>query len=842
MKTKILILFLSLLTFAGYSQTDIKANNVKVAQTLTVTGTTTLTGTTNIAKLNLSDSTKLKNVTITGEIDIKKPVPSLKMTSTGNNQTYNVLQLSNQKLIVGNGSGITVEGTGGANTMYVQGNNGNVGIGTDVPTSKLHVVGNTTITGTLTAGSIVGTITNANLSGTNTGDETAATIQSKLGITTLSGSNTGDETTATIKTKLGAGTASLDGYLKGSDFTVFNSKQNALIGTGIVKSTGGVISYDNQTYLPITGGGYTGAISATNLTGTNTGDETATSVKSLLGITTLSGVNTGDETGTGIKTKLGITTLSGANTGDETNTSVKSLLGITTLSGANTGDETATSVKSLLGITTLSGVNTGDETGAGIKTKLGITTLSGANTGDETATSVKSLLGITTLSGANTGDETATSVKSLLGITTLSGANTGDETTPTIQLKLGTASGTTDGYLTASDWNTFNSKSPAISNATATNTGLLTAANWTTFNNKQNPLSNASGTVSGILTNTDWTTFNGKQAPLTGTGFVKSTAGVISYDNTAYLPLTGGTLTGAITATNLSGSNTGDETNGTILTKIGTLPIANGGTNATTATAALTNLLPTQTGNTGKALITDGTVATWTTINTAPTFQQVNVSATTYTALATDYHIRLILGGNQTITLPSASLFTGRVIKITNPTGYNKVTSSIVGIDQVATTVILSYEMMTLQSDGTSWNKIASSGEKSCTAYKYFLAGAWNTGSVIIGNMEFAFNATALGASTAINARCVGSLSTLSGTQTVQKFSGATYTGANSVNNSYTTIYSLLVPAAAASSVDANYLKLVYYLQDRGGLGNWEITVMNDGTTNVSMKVVYTKP
>lgn len=56
----------------------------------------------------------------------------------------------------------------------------------------------------------------------------------------------------------------------------------------------------------------------------------------------ITGSNTGDETVTTIKTKLGITTLSGANTGDETSTTIKSALGISTLSGSNTGDQTIT--------------------------------------------------------------------------------------------------------------------------------------------------------------------------------------------------------------------------------------------------------------------------------------------------------------------------------------------------------------------------------------------------------------------------------------------------------------------------------------------------------------------
>lgn len=56
----------------------------------------------------------------------------------------------------------------------------------------------------------------------------------------------------------------------------------------------------------------------------------------------------------------------------------------------------------------------------------------------------------------------------------------------------------------------------------------------------------ANGSQNGYLSSTDWTTFNSKQAALSGTGFVKISGTTISYDNTAYLPLAGGTLTGAL--------------------------------------------------------------------------------------------------------------------------------------------------------------------------------------------------------------------------------------------------------------------------------------------------------
>jgi len=47
-------------------------------------------------------------------------------------------------------------------------------------------------------------------------------------------------------------------------------------------------------------------------------------------------------------------------------------------------------------------------------------------------------------------------------------------------------------------------------------------------------ISQANTSTSGYISSTDWNTFNGKQAALSGTGFVKSTSGTISYDTSSY--------------------------------------------------------------------------------------------------------------------------------------------------------------------------------------------------------------------------------------------------------------------------------------------------------------------
>jgi len=98
-------------------------------------------------------------------------------------------------------------------------------------------------------------------------NKTGDTLTGNLFALNLSGTNSGDETTATIKTKLGAATSTLDGYLLASDWVIFNAKQNAIGYTPADKA----------------GDTFTGNITATNLSGTNTGDETTTTIQNKLG-------------------------------------------------------------------------------------------------------------------------------------------------------------------------------------------------------------------------------------------------------------------------------------------------------------------------------------------------------------------------------------------------------------------------------------------------------------------------------------------------------------------------------------------------------------------------------
>jgi hypothetical protein len=142
-------------------------------------------------------------------------------------------------------------------------------------------------------------------------------------------------------------------------------------------------------------------------------------------------------------------------------------------------------------------------------------------------------------------------------------------TTPNITIQQ--ANGSQNGFISSTDWTTFNNKTSNL--GTVTSVAALTlgtagtdlsssVANGTTTPVITLNVPTASAANRGALSAADWTTFNGKQPALNGTGFVKISGTTISYDNSTYLttgtaastylPLTGGTLTGALNGTSAS--------------------------------------------------------------------------------------------------------------------------------------------------------------------------------------------------------------------------------------------------------------------------------------------------
>ena len=121
----------------------------------------------------------------------------------------------------------------------------------------------------------------------------------------------------------------------------------------------------------------------------------------------------------------------------------------------------------------------------------------------------------------------STAVTSVTGTSPISSSG---GTTPAISISQATAS--TSGYLSSTDWNTFNNKQPAgayLTSVTADSplSGLGTSGSHLT-------IPAATSSVNGYLSSTDWSTFNSKQPALSGTGFVKINGTTISYDNSTY--------------------------------------------------------------------------------------------------------------------------------------------------------------------------------------------------------------------------------------------------------------------------------------------------------------------
>jgi len=135
------------------------------------------------------DGQTLKIATVDAEFDLINTYGGgstiARMLSTYGGVQFSWLNKDNGSIYIGNFD------SGSANyiaTAHTHAINGPSDLGNILDDGS----GNMTIKGTL---SVVGNLSAANLSGTNTGDETTATIKTKLSITTLSGSNTGDQTT-----------------------------------------------------------------------------------------------------------------------------------------------------------------------------------------------------------------------------------------------------------------------------------------------------------------------------------------------------------------------------------------------------------------------------------------------------------------------------------------------------------------------------------------------------------------------------------------------------------------------------------------------------------------------
>jgi len=177
------------------------------------------------------------------------------------------------------------------------------------------------------------------------------------------------------------------------------------------------------------------------------------------------------------------------------------------------------------GATTLTGYVKGSGTSAlTAASTIPTTDLSGTITNAQLANSAITINGTSTSLGGSISVGTVTSVTGTSPVVS-SGGNT-----PAISMPAATTS--VSGYLTSTDWNTFNNKgSGTVTSVTATSPVTSTGGTTPVI-----AMPAATGSVNGYLTSTDWTTFNNK-----GSGSVTSVGGTGT--------VSGISLSGTVTST-----------------------------------------------------------------------------------------------------------------------------------------------------------------------------------------------------------------------------------------------------------------------------------------------------
>jgi hypothetical protein len=369
---------------------------------------------------------------------------------------------------------------------------------------------------------------------------------------------------------------------------------NTIPPTGITVQVG-VVSYVNSS----TGKIYVKqttplAVPASIITGTLGVANGGTGVQTITGYIKGSGTSafTGSST-------IPTTDLSGTITNAQLANSTITINGNSTALGGSVSVGTVTSVAATAG--TGISVSGSPITGSG--------TLTITNTAPDQTVALTSGTGIsvtgtypnfTVTNTAPSSGGTVTSVSATAPVVS-SGGNT-----PTISMAAATAS--VNGYLTSTDWNTFNNKQPAgsyltsvtadaplsgsgtsgshlvIATANTSTTGALSSTDWNTFNNKLTTVTvdaplTGSGTsashlsipaattsTNGYLTSTDWNTFNGKAPAVTYT--------------TNYIPYGQGTTT--------PNQSSGLQYNGSYLL-VGSTAVLGGLTNPISAATGSTN-------------------------------------------------------------------------------------------------------------------------------------------------------------------------------------------------------------------------------------------------------------
>lgn len=534
----------------------------------------------------------------------------------------------------------------------------------------LTIVAGTNVTITTDSATDSITINAASSGGTVTNIATSAPI-------------TGGPITSTGTIGITQSGTSTDGYLSSTDWNTFNSKEPALTKGDLTESTSSILTIGNGTGAVIgsgttitvaqSGSSTDGYLSSTDWNTFN-GKEPALTKGNLTEttsavLTITGGTNAVIGSGTTIQVSQASTSTSGYLSSIDWNT-------FNDKEPALTKGNLTESTSAILTIT--GGTNSVIGSGTTIEVSQASSTTSGylSSTDWNTFNDKEPAL--------NKGNLTETT-SAILTITGGTNAVIGSGTT----IAVSQASTSTSGYLSSIDWNTFNDKEPAITkgNLTETTSAILTITGGTNAvigSGATIAVSQASTSTSGYLSSTDWNTFNGKQDTLTFGNLTETTSSILT--------ITGGTGAVVGSGTTIAVTQASASTNGFLSSTDWTTfnnkePAVTKG-NLTETTSSILTIV----GGTG-AVIGSGTTIAVTQAGTSTSGYLSSTDWGTFDGKADYSFVTIAVSGQSDVVADSASdtltFVAGSGVTITTDAAGDSVTISATGTGGTVTSVDL---------------------------------------------------------------------------------------------------------------------------------------------------------
>lgn len=458
--------------------------------------------------------------------------------------------------------------------------------------------------------------------------------------------------------------ATHNGYLSSTDWNTFNNKQGTIttgnltdVGTDGITVTGGtgaVLGSGTSISQHVADATHNGYLSSTDWSTFN-GKQSALTLGNISdvgtdGITITGGTGAIIGSGVTVSQHVADTTHSGYLSSSDWNTfNSKQASGnyITALTGdvSASGPGSASSTVNSVGGSTASAVNSAT-VAANAATALNTpsTIVARDSSGNFAAGTITAAL-TGTASGNPPNSRTISTSAPLAGGGDLSANRT---------LSISQSTTSTDGYLSSTDWNTFNNK-VSTTRTISTSAPLTGGGNLSANLTLGIPV--ATNVADGYLSAADHSTFSATSAAA-----VTSLTGDVTGTGPGATATTLASVGTAGTYVKVTTDAKGRVTSGSA----SPLGISDGGTGQTTANAAFNALVPSQTSNSGKFLTTDGTNTSWATTSSGnPTSNVRGPESGTVTLTNSDNRIQLFNPtGNLTVNLPTTGVLQGDIWEI----------------------------------------------------------------------------------------------------------------------------------------------------------------------------------